>query len=45
MMHNDQLSLEYYSRGDLLLSDGGESKKILDKPYGDFDIFHNTISH
>ncbi len=23
MMHNDQLSIEYYSRGDLLLADGG----------------------
>jgi len=44
MDHNDQLGFEYYSRGDLLLADGGEVKHILDRPYGYADIFHNTIS-
>jgi len=44
LAHNDQLGFEYYSRGDLLLSDGGEVKHILDRPYGYADIFHNTIS-
>jgi hypothetical protein len=44
MMHNDQLSIEYYSRGDLLLADAGENKYILDRNYGYFDIHHNTIT-
>ena len=33
-LHGDQLSIEYYSRGDLLLADGGEDKYVLDKIYG-----------
>jgi hypothetical protein len=46
MAHHDQLSFEYYSRGDLLLADGGEPKNTLAFPagYGYFDIFHNTIA-
>jgi hypothetical protein len=44
MAHNDQLSFEYYSRGDLLLADGGEEKHVLDKTYGINDISHNTIA-
>ena len=44
MAHHDQLSFEYYSRGDLLLADGGEDKYTLDKNYGHYDIFHNTIA-
>ncbi len=44
MNHHDQLSIEYYSRGDLLLADGGENKKVIDKLYGDKDIDHNTIT-
>jgi hypothetical protein len=44
MDHQDQLGFEYYSRGDLLLADGGEVKHILDTPYGYYDVFHNTIS-
>jgi len=44
MMHNDQLSIEYYSRGDLLLADAGEQKYVLDKLYGYYDIHHNTIA-
>jgi len=46
MAHHDQLSFEYYSRGDLLLADGGEPKYTLAYPagYGKFAVFHNTIS-
>ena len=44
MNHHDQLSIEYYSRGDLLLADGGENKKVIDQLYGDKDIDHNTIA-
>jgi len=43
MAHHDQLSFEYYSKGDLLLADGGEDKHILDHYYGGFDIYHNTV--
>jgi hypothetical protein len=42
MMHNDQLAFEYYSRGDLLLADGGEPKYT--GSYGEYDVHHNTIS-
>ncbi|HTY52856.1 MAG TPA: putative Ig domain-containing protein [Methanomicrobiales archaeon] len=42
--HNDQLSVEYYSRGDLLLADAGEDKGVLDAYYGPFEIHHNTIA-
>ncbi len=31
MAHNDQASIEYYSRGDLLLADAGEDKYVLPK--------------
>jgi hypothetical protein len=44
MLHNDQLSIEYYSRGDLLLADAGEDKYLLDRNYGGKEIHHNTIS-
>ena len=37
MSHHDQLSFEYYSRGDLLLADGGEEKFVLDPTYGTAD--------
>ncbi|RJS83781.1 hypothetical protein CW713_03525, partial [Methanophagales archaeon] len=43
MAHHDQLSFEYYSRGDLILADGGEEKCVLDGYYGPFEIYHNTI--
>ncbi|MDF2956339.1 MAG: N-acetylneuraminic acid mutarotase, partial [Candidatus Alkanophagales archaeon MCA70_species_2] len=43
MAHHDQLSFEYYSRGDLLLADGGETKHVLDKYYGSYDVYHNTV--
>jgi hypothetical protein len=42
--HHDQLSLEYYSRGDLLLADAGEDKYVLDMYYGTYEIHHNTIA-
>ncbi len=44
MAHHDQLSFEYYSRGDLLLADGGEDKYVLDTNYGMVDTYHNTIA-
>jgi len=44
MQHHDQLSFEYYSRGDLLLADGGEEKVVLDKFYGTGVTYHNTIA-
>ncbi|MBO8183037.1 MAG: hypothetical protein H0Z28_09635 [Archaeoglobus sp.] len=43
MAHHDQLSFEYYSRGDLLVSDGGEVKHILDRPYGMREFGHNVL--
>jgi hypothetical protein len=50
MGHHDQLSFEYYSKGDLLLSDAGEPKHIYDYSipspylhYGEDGVFHNTI--
>ncbi len=42
--HGDQMSFEYYSRGDLLLSDGGEDKYVLDQYWGQSEISHNTIA-
>jgi hypothetical protein len=44
MAHHDQASIEYYSRGDLLLADGGEDKNVLDRNYGKYEINHNTIA-
>lgn len=42
--HHDQLSFEYYGRGDLLLADAGENRAVLDKSYGTFEIDHNTVA-
>ena len=42
--HHDQLSIEYYSNGDLLLADAGENKKVIDKNYGKTEVHHNTIA-
>ena len=42
--HGDQLSFEYYSRGDLLLADGGENKDILNADYGQTEASHNAIA-
>jgi hypothetical protein len=44
MTHQDQLSFEYYSRGDLLLADAGEDRFVLDQNYGKYTPSHNTIS-
>ena len=44
MAHHDQASIEYYSRGDLLLADAGEDKNVLDTNYGKYEINHNTIA-
>ncbi len=44
MAHHDQASIEYYSRGDLLLADAGEDKNVLDRNYGKYEINHNTIA-
>jgi hypothetical protein len=44
MAHHDQLSFEYYSRGDLLLADGGEEKYVLDSTYGTLSPSHNTVA-
>jgi hypothetical protein len=44
MAHNDQASIEYYSRGDLLLADAGEDKYVLNTNYGAYEIHHNTIA-
>ncbi len=42
--HHDQLSLEYYGNGDLLLADAGETKYGLDNYYGQYGIHHNGIT-
>lgn len=43
--HHDQLSFEYYGRGDLLLSDGGENKDASRlNDYSETEIYHNTIA-
>ena len=44
MAHMDQTAFEYYSRGDLLLSDAGENKYILNRTYSRFETDHNTIA-
>ena len=44
MAHMDQMGIEYYSRGDLLLADAGENKYVLDMLYGENEIHHNTIA-
>jgi len=44
MAHQDQLSIEYYSHGDLLLADAGEPKHILGGSYGTTEISHNSIA-
>lgn len=43
MAHHDQLSFEYYSKGDLLLADGGEIKYVFDNIYGEYGIYHNAV--
>ena len=43
-LHNDQMSFEYYSRGDLLLADAGEDKYVQNMFYGEMEVHHNTIA-
>ena len=45
MAHHDQLSIEYYGKGDLLLADAGETKYLPspDNFYGQYGIHHNGI--
>lgn len=42
--HHDQLSFEYYGKGDLLLADAGENRQVLQEDYGAFEIDHNTVA-
>ncbi|MBT8507608.1 hypothetical protein AZH53_04140 [Methanomicrobiaceae archaeon CYW5] len=42
--HHDQLSIEYYGNGDLLLADAGETKHVLDTYYGQYEVHHNGIA-
>ncbi|MBT8507611.1 hypothetical protein AZH53_04155 [Methanomicrobiaceae archaeon CYW5] len=42
--HHDQLSIEYYGDGDLLLADAGETKHVLDNYYGQYEVHHNGIA-
>ena len=44
--HEDQLSFEYYSKGDLLLADAGEDRNILgsNSLFGAEEVHHNTIA-
>jgi len=44
MAHHDQLSIEYYGNGDLLLADAGETKHVLDNYYGQYEVHHNGIA-
>ena len=42
--HHDQLSIEYYGNGDLLLADAGETKYVPDVYYGQYDVHHNGVA-
>jgi hypothetical protein len=42
--HHDQLSFEYYAKGDLLLADAGENKHVLDTYYGEYEVHHNVVA-
>ncbi|EHQ34326.1 PKD domain-containing protein [Methanoplanus limicola] len=42
--HHDQLSIEYYGEGNLLLADAGENKYVLDTHYGPYGFQHNSIA-
>ncbi len=42
--HHDQLSIEYYGNGDLLLADAGETKHVLEAYYGQYEVHHNGIA-
>ncbi|MCK4269723.1 MAG: PKD domain-containing protein, partial [Methanogenium sp.] len=42
--HHDQLSIEYYGEGNLLLADAGENKYVIDQYYGEYAVHHNGIA-
>lgn len=45
MAHHDQMSFEYYGKGDLLLADAGEHKHVLDQvDYSETEVYHNTVA-
>jgi hypothetical protein len=44
MEHHDQMSIEYYDKGEILLADAGEDRYELDSYGGRYDIHHNTIA-
>ena len=46
LSHDDQLSFEYYSHGDLLLADGGEDRNVLgsNSLWGSEEVQHNDIA-
>jgi hypothetical protein len=44
MEHHDQMSIEYYDKGEILLADGGEDRNEQDKYGGRYDTYHNTIA-
>lgn len=42
--HHDQMSIEYYDKGTLLLADAGEDRHLLDTYEGRYEVHHNTIA-
>jgi hypothetical protein len=42
--HHDQMSFEYYAKGDLLLADAGEDRHSTDNYKGEYEVHHNTIA-
>ncbi|WP_424357796.1 hypothetical protein [Methanocella sp. MCL-LM] len=42
-MRADQLGIQYYGKGNILLADGGENKWVLNPDYGMAPVYHNVI--
>jgi hypothetical protein len=42
--HHDQMSFEYYAKGDLLLADAGEDRQSTNNYKGAYEVHHNTIA-
>lgn len=42
--HQDQLAFEWYSRGAILMADGGENKRWGEAQYGLTEFYHNGMS-
>jgi hypothetical protein len=42
--HHDQMSFEYYAKGDLLLAEAGEDRASTDNYKGKYEVHHNTIA-